>query len=84
LTQSTPTESFVGFVKALDPRQNNPKGQMSQLFMPARYSDLSADVASLPEALARAIAASDTGTMTQIAEVVGDLAGEYEGYLALG
>jgi len=84
MTQGTPTESFVGFVKALDPHQNNPKEQMHQLFMPVRYSDLSADVGSLPEALARAIAASDTDTMTQIAEVVGDLAGDYEGYLKLG
>ena len=79
----TPTESFVGFVKALDPHQNNPKEQMRHVFTPARYSDLSADVGSLPEALARAIAASDTETMTQIAEVLGDLAGDYEGYLKL-
>jgi len=84
MTQSTPTESFVGFVKALDPDQNNPKEQMRHVFMPVRYSDLSADVGSLPEALARAIAASDTGTVTQIAEVLSDLAGEYEGYLTLG
>jgi hypothetical protein len=80
----TPTVSFVGFVKALDPHQNNPKGQMRHVFALARYSDLSADVGSLPEALARAIAASDTDTMTQIAEVVGDLSGEYEGYIKLG
>jgi len=84
LTQGTPTETFVGFVKALDPHQNNPKEQMEHLFTPAGYSDLSADVGSLPEALARAIAASDTETMTQIAEVVGELAGDYEGYLELG
>ena len=84
MTQATPAGSFVGFVKALDPHENNPKEQMRQLFRPVRYSDLSADVDSLPEALARAIAASDTEAMTQIAEVVGDLAGDYEGYLKLG
>jgi hypothetical protein len=76
--------SFVGFVKALDPHENNPVEQMAHVFTSADYSDLRADVGSLPEALARAIAASDTETMTQIAEVVGDLAGEYEGYVTLG
>jgi hypothetical protein len=83
MTQGTPTDSFVGFVTALDPQQNNPKEQMRHVFTSARYSDLSGDVSSLPDALARAIAASDAETMTQIAEVVGDLAGDYEGYLKL-
>jgi hypothetical protein len=77
------TESFVGFVDGLDPDENNAKGSMRGVFTPGRYSDLSAEVRSLPDALARAIAASDTDTMTHIAEVVSDLAGEYEGHLEL-
>jgi hypothetical protein len=78
-----PTESFVSFVEGLDPDQDNPKGSMRAVFT-GLYSDLSAVVGSLPDALARAIAASDTDTMTHIADVLGDLAGLYEGYLELG
>jgi hypothetical protein len=37
---------------------------MRSVFTPARYSDLRAEVGSLPEALARAIAASDTDALT--------------------
>jgi hypothetical protein len=84
MTQGTPTESFVSWVNSLDPHENNPKEQMRDLFMPTRYSDLRAEVGSLAEALARAVAASDTDTMTQIAEVLGDLSREYRGYLDLG
>jgi hypothetical protein len=82
MTQAT--ESFVSFVDRLDPDDNNPKESMRRVFAPGRYSDLSAEVASLPHALARAIAASDTDTITHIADVLGDLAGEYEGLLELG
>jgi hypothetical protein len=82
MTQAT--ESFVSFVDDLDPHENNAKGSMHSVFTPGRYSDLTAEVRSLPDALARAIAASDTDTMTHIADVVGDLAGEYEGLLELG
>lgn len=78
-----PAESFVSYVEGLDPTQDNPKGSMRRVFT-GLYSDLSAEVGSLPDALARAIAASDTETMTQIAEVLGDLAGLYEGHLELG
>ena len=81
MTQAT--ESFVSFVNGLDADENNAKGPMLGLFT-GRYSDLSAEVLSLPEALARAIVASDTDTMTSIAEVLGDLAGDYEGHLELG
>jgi hypothetical protein len=84
MTQATPDESFVSFVNGLDPHENNAKGSMRGVFTPARYSDLSVEVGSLPEALARAIAASDTDAMTQIADVVGDLAGDYEGHVELG
>lgn len=82
MTQAT--ESFVSFVDRLDPDEDNAKGSMRGVFAPGRYSDLSAEVRSLPDALARAIAASDTDTMTHIADVLGDLAGEYEGHLELG
>jgi hypothetical protein len=82
--EMTPTESFVGFVNGLDPHDNNPKGSLHSVFTRARYSDLSADVSSLPEALARAIATSDADTLTQIADVLADLAGDYEGFLELG
>lgn len=82
MTQAT--ESFVSFVNGLDPDENNAKGSMRRVFMPEGYSDLAAEVGSLPKALARAIAASDTDTMTQIADAVGGLAGEYEGHLELG
>jgi len=84
MTQGTQTESFVSWVNSLDPHENNPKEQMCDLFLPARYSDLSAWVGSLPEALARAIAANDTDTMTQIADVLGDLSGDYRAYVDLG
>jgi hypothetical protein len=84
MTQTPATESFVGFVNGLDPNENNAKGSMREVFMLARYSDLSPEVGSLPEALARAISASDTDALTQIADVVGGLAGEYEGHLELG
>jgi hypothetical protein len=84
MTQGTPTESFVSFVAGLDANENNAKGTMRGVFMQARYSDLSVDVGSLPEALARAIAASDMDAMTQIAAALGGLAGEYEGHLELG
>jgi hypothetical protein len=80
----TDAESFISFVDGLDPHENNAKGSMRSVFTPARYSDLSAEVSSLPEALARAIAASDADALTQIANVVGGLAGEYEGHLELG
>jgi hypothetical protein len=79
-----PTESFASFVNGLDPDENNARRSMLGVFAPEGYSDLSAEVGSLPEALARAIAANDTDTMTQIADVVGGLAGEYEGHLELG
>ena len=82
MTQAT--ESFASFVEGLDPDDNNAKGSMRRVFTPGRYSDLSAEVRSLPDALARAIAASDTDTMTHIADVLGDLAGVYEGRLELG
>jgi hypothetical protein len=82
MTQAT--ESFVSFVAGLDPDQNNAKGSMRAVFTPRGYADLSAEVTSLPDALARAIAASDTDTMTVIADVLGDLAGSYEGHLELG
>jgi hypothetical protein len=78
------TGSFVSFVDGLDPDENNAKGSMRSVFTPEPYSDLSAEVGSLPDALARAIAASDTDTMTHIADVLSDLAGEYEGHLELG
>jgi hypothetical protein len=81
---STDADSFVSFVDGLDPHENNAKGSMRSVFTPARYSDLRAEVGSLPEALARAIAASDTDALTQIGDVVGGLAGEYEGHLELG
>jgi hypothetical protein len=84
MTQGTPTESFVSFVARLDPDDINPKASMRGVFTPEPYSDLSAEVGSLPEALARAIAASDTDTMTHIADVVGDLAAEYEAHLEMG
>jgi hypothetical protein len=82
MTQAS--ESFVSFVDGLDPDENNAKGSMRGVFTPGRYSDLRAEVSSLPDALARAIAASDTDTMTHIADVLGDLAGVYEGRLELG
>jgi hypothetical protein len=80
---STDADSFVSFVAGLDPHENNAKASIRSVFTPARYSDLRADVGSLPEALARAIAASDIDALTQIADVVGGLAGEYEGHLEL-
>jgi hypothetical protein len=80
MTQAT--ESFVSFVDGLDPDENNAKGSMRSVL--GRYSDLSAEVGSLPDALARAIAGSDTETMTHIADVLADLAGEYAGHLELG
>lgn len=82
MTQAT--ESFVSFVNRLDPDEDNAKGSMLSVFTPEGYSDLSAEVGSLPDVLARAIAASDTDTMTHIADVLGDLAGAYEGHLELG
>jgi hypothetical protein len=82
MTQGTPDESFVSFVAGLDPHNVNGKGSMLGVF--ERYSDLIPEVASLPKALARAIALSDTNTMAQIADALGDLAGEYEGHLQLG
>ncbi len=82
MTQAS--ESFVSFVAGLDPDENNAKGSMRGVFAPLRYSDLNAEVSSLPDALARAIAESDTDTITHIADVLGDLAGEFEGHLELG
>jgi hypothetical protein len=84
MTQIPATESFVGFVNGLDPNEDNAKGSMRELFMLARYSHLRPEVVSLPEVLARAISASDADALTQIADVVGGLAGEYEGHLQLG
>jgi hypothetical protein len=81
---STDADSFVGFVNGLDPMQDNAKQSMREMFTRARYSDLSAETGSLPEALARAIAASDTDALTQIGDMVSVLAGEYEGHLELG
>jgi hypothetical protein len=83
MTQTPSTESFVGFVNGLDPSEINAKASMYELFRLARYSDLSPEVGSLPEALARAIATSDTEGLTQMANAVGGLAGEYEGHLDL-
>jgi len=77
------SESFVSFVDALDPDENNAKGSMRSIFTSGGYTDLTAGVSSLPEALARAIASSDTDTMTHIADVLSDLTGEYEGHLEL-
>jgi hypothetical protein len=82
MTQATPTESFVSFVDRLDPHDVNGKGSMLGVF--ERYSDLSAEVSSLPKALARAIALSDTNTLAQIADALGHLTGEYQGHLQLG
>jgi hypothetical protein len=80
----TQAESFVSFVAGLDPDDINAKESMRGVFTPGRYSDLSAEVGSLPEALARAIAANDTDAMTHIADVVTDLAAEYEAHLEMG
>jgi hypothetical protein len=80
---STDAESFVSFVAGLDPHENNARASMRKVFTPARYADLSAEVGNLPEALARAIAASDTDALTQIGYVVSGLVGEYEGHLEL-
>jgi hypothetical protein len=84
MTQNPATESFAGFVNGLDPNDDNAKGSMRELFTQARYSHLSPQVSSLPEALARAISASDGDALMQIADVVGGLASEYEGHLQLG
>ena len=83
MTQTPAPDSFVSFVNGLDPHENNAKGPMRDLFTWARYSDLSPEVGSLPEALARALAASDTDALTQIGTVVSGLTSEYEGHLEL-
>jgi hypothetical protein len=84
MTQTPATESFAGFVNGLDPHAVNAKESMRRVFTLARYSDLRAEVGSLPEALARAITASDTDALTQIGAAVSGLTGEYEGHLELG